>query len=124
MKNEFIKSWAQTEEYFKNQVLYEDFSGLEYPNNSRLILRLIEELRDKGYDIFLRAGFQMSGLVLSRSKKHGLEFGQPWVRIFYDSNDIMNIEHENIIDNQRTNLKSNKKQLITLINLLKEKPIS
>jgi hypothetical protein len=68
---EFAASWDRTQHFFTDIV---SSSGWEYQEP---LLRLIEELRQRGYDRKLRAGRSLVTFILSRSRVHGLRDDQP-----------------------------------------------
>lgn len=66
---EFILSWDAVEQFYRE-------STLEIKTD---ILALIKQIRIKGFDKTLRAGQSLYTLILSRSRRHGLQAGQPAV---------------------------------------------
>lgn len=69
IKGEFINSWDQIEQFYKETDL----------DKKDEILRLIKGIRAKGFDKTLRAGQSLYSFVLSRSRRHGLRENQPFV---------------------------------------------
>jgi hypothetical protein len=64
---EFILSWDAIERFYGE-------SSLEIKAD---ILALIKQMRTDGFDKTLRAGQSLYTLILSRSRRHGLQKGQP-----------------------------------------------
>jgi len=76
IEGEFIQSWDQIEEFYR-----EDWCVF-----SDSLLAMIHEMRDTGYDRLLRAGQSLSSLGLSRSRRHGLRTEQHCIWFeFHDS---------------------------------------
>jgi hypothetical protein len=67
----FAASWDRTQQFFIDIVAT---AGWEY---QAPLLRLIEELRRRGYDRKFRAGRQLATFIVSRSRVHGLRDDQP-----------------------------------------------
>ena len=63
VEGEFILSWDYVEEFYNRR--------LSFIPNPDDILRMISQLREKGYDKTLRAGHSMPTLILSRARRHG-----------------------------------------------------
>jgi hypothetical protein len=63
IEGEFILSWDQVEEFYGRR--------LSFILNPDDILKLITQLREKGYDKTLRAGHAMPTLIVSRARRHG-----------------------------------------------------
>lgn len=74
IKGEFIKSWDEIEMYYR-----------EYPDSNRPFtgdaLRLIEELRNEGFDEVLRAGQSLWFFLLSRERRYGIADNRSYVQI-------------------------------------------
>lgn len=71
IETEFAASWDRTQHFFANMVTSSGW-GYQEP-----LLRLIEELRQRGYDRKFRAGRSLVTFILSRSRVHGLRDDQP-----------------------------------------------
>lgn len=76
---EFIQSWNSTERFFLNNRSLE--SGQAYV--------LLTKIRTAGYDRTLRAGQSLMTLILSRSRRHGLQKGQPRIYLDFRNNEII-----------------------------------
>ena len=77
---EFIQSWNFIERFFLSQ------KNLE----SAQAYGLVVKMREAGYDKTLRAGQSLMTLILSRSRRHGLQKGQS--HIYFDfHNNIINV---------------------------------
>lgn len=83
---EFLKSWDRIENFY-NRIPFVNL-------NISDILKLITELRRKGFDKTLRAGQSLSALVLSRSLHHGLREDQPRLTFVFE-NDHLEIYSSN-----------------------------
>jgi hypothetical protein len=79
---EFIQSWKHTKQTFQFHCLHSD--SLEAAQASGLLTKMCEA----GYDKTLRAGQSMMTLILSRSRRHGLQKGQPCIYFDFHSNEI------------------------------------
>lgn len=75
---EFIQSWNSTERFFLNN------RNLE----SAQAYVLLTRIRTAGYDKTLRAGQSLMTLILSRSRRHGLQKGQPCIHLDFYNNEI------------------------------------
>ncbi len=75
---EFIQSWGAMEGFFLSNRSLE--SAQAYV--------LLTKLRAAGYDTTLRAGQSLMTLILSRSRRHGLQKGQPCIYIDFYNNEI------------------------------------
>lgn len=69
IEGEFLQSWTGIEQFYRQQ-------WCETWHDVRAMIRA---MRECGYDRVVRAGQSMSSLILSRSRRHGLEMGQPLV---------------------------------------------
>ncbi len=76
---EFIQSWSTTERFFLNNRSLE--SAQAYV--------LLNKIRKAGYDRTLRAGQSLMTLILSRSRRHGLQKGQPCIYLDFHNNEII-----------------------------------
>ena len=63
IEGEFILSWDRIEKFYRTP-----YSFIQNPEE---ILKMIAELRSKGYDKTLRAGQSMDRFIVSRARKHG-----------------------------------------------------
>lgn len=80
VEGEFVMSWDSIEEFYKR------FALPFIP----LVHRFIAELRERGYDRYLRAGQSMILMVLSRSRRHGMRDDQPSITFrFRDDGMVM-----------------------------------
>ncbi len=70
LEGEFISSWNSIEQFYQ---------GFQSSLAESRILPFIQQLRAAGYDRILRAGQSMFTLILSKSKRHGLRQGQPYI---------------------------------------------
>jgi hypothetical protein len=69
IEGEFIVSWCHVESFYKD---------VQHPFALR-VLNFISQLRAAGYERTLRAGTSLFSLLVSRSRRHGLESGQPYI---------------------------------------------
>ncbi len=67
VEGEFLQSWDWIEGFYS-----------DHPN-AKAVLGFIAALRAAGYDRQLRAGQSLWSFMLSRSRRHGLRDGQPYV---------------------------------------------
>lgn len=74
LEGEFLLSWDGVEEFFKE---------VNFPIQPG-IMQLIKTMREKGFDKTLRAGTSLYDLLLSRSRRHGLNQEQPYVRFSFE----------------------------------------
>lgn len=75
---EFIQSWNSAERFFLNN------RNLE----SAQAYVLLTKIRTAGYDKTIRAGQSLMTLILSRSRRHGLQKGQPRIHLDFYNNEI------------------------------------
>jgi hypothetical protein len=73
IEEEFLKSWEWTEEFYASL-------GAYYEQIQKSMLRLIGEMRERGYSRKLRAGIQLFDFILSRARINGLRLGQATLR--------------------------------------------
>jgi len=71
----FRDSWEGAEAFFPTMASRSGYDWL-FPMGA-----LVEELRHRGFDRMFRFGHSLWFMVLSRSLKHGLRSGQPYVEI-------------------------------------------
>jgi len=76
---EFIQSWNSTERFFLSN---------RSPESAQTYV-LLTKLRAAGYDTTLRAGQSLMTLILSRSRRHGLQKGQPCTYLDFYNNEII-----------------------------------
>jgi hypothetical protein len=76
IEGEFVLSWDSIEQFYA-----------DHPVNDG-ILRFLTQLRAAGFDRTLRAGQSLYTLILSRSRRHGLRRGQPWIAFAFTHNGI------------------------------------
>jgi hypothetical protein len=69
VEGEFIESWSHVEDFYRR---------VERPFALQ-VLTFISELRGAGYERTLRAGQSLFSLLVSRSRRHGLSAGQPYI---------------------------------------------
>jgi hypothetical protein len=75
VEGEFLQSWDRMERF------YDEVAD----SQTHRIRAFLAEMRKAGYDRTLRAGQSLFTLVLSRSRRHGLRPGQPWLAFsFHD----------------------------------------
>jgi hypothetical protein len=70
----FSLTWDAIEQYYAFMLNHPRWEHIAW---MKPLLDLIAELRNRGYDRYLRAGQSVSRLVLSRSLSHGLRDEQP-----------------------------------------------
>jgi len=80
IEGEFIKSWDSLERFY---------DGMHFPFAPQ-VLRLIRQMRQKGYDKSLRAGQSLWSLIVSRSRRHGMREDQPMIAFSF-RNDGMEV---------------------------------
>lgn len=99
VEGEFIQSWDGIEEFYRQGSF--EFSGV--------VLAMIEDMREAGYDQRLRAGQSLSSLGLSRSRRHGLRANQPCIwfgferEVMYVDADFVGVrlkEHPIVLDSE------------------------
>jgi len=78
IEGEFVMSWNSIEHFY---------TKLNFRPKEQ-ILKLIAEMRQRGYDKTLRAGQSMFTLVLSRSRRIGLRQNQPCLRFSFKEDGI------------------------------------
>lgn len=76
IEGELVVSWDNIEHFFTD-------TNFEYFPAKYKILDLIRSMRAKGYDHHLRAGQSLYFLVLSRSRRHGLQTDQSFMQFDY-----------------------------------------
>jgi len=69
IEGEFIRSWSHVEGFYKS---------IQRPFVLK-VLHFISQLRSAGYERTLRAGTSLFHLLVSRSRRHGLRPGQPYI---------------------------------------------
>jgi hypothetical protein len=69
VEGEFIESWNSIQEH------YDHFQQSIVPE----VLKLLAEMRSRGFDRTLRAGTSLYSVILSRSRRHGMDDAQPYV---------------------------------------------
>lgn len=72
IEGEFITSWEFIEQFFEETLN-------ATPALSQKVSKLIREIRAAGFDKVFRAGQSLIFLMVSRSRHHGLEEGQPYL---------------------------------------------
>lgn len=73
VEGEFVMSWDKIEEFYKN-------IDLEKRDD---IFKLIATIREKGFDKTLRAGQSLYTMILSRSRRYGLENDKAYLRFSF-----------------------------------------
>lgn len=76
---EFIQSWDKTEQFFLH---------INRKLESAQAHGLLTKMRVAGYDKTLRAGQALMTLILSRSRRHGLQSGQPCIYFDFYNDEI------------------------------------
>lgn len=108
IEKEFQASWIRMERFFAQYIIIHGRTDLEP------IYRFIffaNMAFTENYTTKLRAGQSMDMLILSRSREHGLQEGQPWLRIFLhqdsnfcliykDNTSRLEVAVETLFDNQ------------------------
>ncbi len=77
VKGEFIHSWNEQEEFY--QWSSEEFNSPQ----TKAYLQLIKMLRAEGLDQQLRAGSSLGALILSRSKRYGLDVNSSYIKFHF-----------------------------------------
>ena len=77
IKGEFIESWNNIEKFYSR---FDD-----HFKTKMLVIDLIRELRQKGFDERLRAGQSLYHFILSRSRRHGLISGQIFLKLVFNT---------------------------------------
>lgn len=80
-EGEFLTSWDNIEKFYRDE---------KFPLAAP-VLAMIAEMRRVGYDHKLRAGHSLWSLVLSRSRRHGLRDGQPYIAFCFRPGATMEI---------------------------------
>ena len=119
-KGEFLRSWNQLEQFFR------EFNPQHWPQMPTARQFLVD-LRSKGYHLLLRAGSSIDNLILSRSRRHGLERGQARIRfVFKFNNEGLDIYHnigeEKIVKESIAEIAC-QDRVLELLNRLVEEPI-
>ncbi len=78
IQNEFSNSWDKLIDYFINGNLSFYEKNVNILNST---IRLINELRKRGYDTKLRAGVTVHAFILSRARENDLRFDQECIYI-------------------------------------------
>ena len=68
LEREFLASWGGVEAYYSQE---------SRAKRSASLLKLVAEMRSRGFDKSFRAGQQMTNLIVSRAKENGLRPEQP-----------------------------------------------
>jgi hypothetical protein len=101
----FIVSWDFVEEHFSHRKWIAEMKEQKHHSEDEIssfqkreqqfkpMLNLIAELRRRGYDCILRAGQQLTTLVLSRAKVHGLGGRQGRLDIYMTSKKGMDVRY-------------------------------
>ncbi len=76
LKGEFIESWNNIERFYGQ---FDDRF-----KTKKLVINLIRELRQKGFDETLRAGQSVYIFMVSRSRRHGLVVGQNFIKFVFN----------------------------------------
>jgi hypothetical protein len=80
VEGELICSWDWIAAYFKEQC------------PSPEVQSFIQSMRELGYDKVLRAGQSLWWLLLSRSRRHGMDPGQPFIAFCFSNKGTMTVE--------------------------------
>jgi hypothetical protein len=72
---EFLASWDRMEKFYEVFIEHSRWAYIV------MILGLIKELRQRGYDRQFRAGQSLATFILSRSRRHGLRRDQANLKI-------------------------------------------
>ena len=68
LEREFLASWGGVEAYYSQE---------SRAKRSASLLKLVAEMRSRGFDKSFRAGQQMTNFIVSRAKENGLRPEQP-----------------------------------------------
>lgn len=114
----FSKSW----DVFKEACdMYLGLGPFEQQNHYEDIIKMISQMRQKGFDRTLRAGQSLFRLMLSRSLNHGLREDQPHLIIDFSGGSISIISSKNANSDPSITLNNPKIELTPQIEkLLKE----
>jgi hypothetical protein len=82
IEGEFISSWKSIDRFYR-----EDFPELEQ------VPAFVDQLRAAGFEKSLRAGQSMTTLIVSRSRRHGMRSGQPYIAFRFGRSGMTVIAH-------------------------------
>ncbi|WP_299105869.1 hypothetical protein [uncultured Tenacibaculum sp.] len=112
IKGEFIESWDILENS-RIQGL-----SIEYYEEAKDELKLVQEMRKFNLDESLRIGSQLSVLILSRAKRQGIDEDKPQIRIVFLGDNKMRIYPN--LNNNRKSIESEVKYKGYLEEMIKE----
>lgn len=116
VEGEFLKSWDHMQQFYVNS---------QCPQESD-IRALISAMRMRGYDKTLRAGQSLWTLILSRSRRHGMRAGQPYIQFFFHD-DGMNVVYSMVAEHDSAKISKEKiaftQDLEALLEKLQSMPI-
>lgn len=112
IKGEFIESWDVLENS-RIQGL-----SIEYYEEAKDELKLVQEMRKFNLDESLRIGSQLSVLILSRAKRQGIDEDEPQIRIVFLGDNKMRIYPN--LNNNRKSIESEVKYKGYLEEMIKE----
>ncbi len=121
IEGEFLMSWQSVDQFYDNPLF----------TSGKDVKALIATMRSKGFDRTLRAGTSLWTLIVSRSRRHGLQRGQPSIQFWFleKGMDIYNfMEEKPSMDNEpvpQIQLPEIKycNEIEDLLNQLQSKPI-
>lgn len=91
LEEHFMSSWDHMFYFFSC------FLKRPHPQNFQLMIDLIKEFRERGYDKKFRAGQAVSTLILSRSKDYGMREGQHSISIYLTPENTFQINYNKVI---------------------------
>ena len=115
IQGEFVESWKYTLHF------YTIYPERNLPKKHKII-HLIQEIIDRGFDKTIRAGLSVSRLILSRSRRYGLEDNQPFLTLDFKDNGVHLYSEKGKID-QLESIELNE-QILNLIRVLEKEEIN
>ncbi|WP_435261861.1 hypothetical protein [Tenacibaculum sp. nBUS_03] len=112
IKGEFLESW----DVLENSCI--QGLSIEYYEQAKDELKLVQEMRKFKLDESLRIGSQLSVLILSRAKRQGIDEDEPQIRIVFFGDNKMKIYPN--LNNNRKSIESEVKYRGYLEEMIKE----
>ncbi|CAA0145833.1 conserved hypothetical protein [Tenacibaculum maritimum] len=112
IKGEFLESW----DVLENSCI--QGLSIEYYEQAKDELKLVQEMRKFKLDESLRIGSQLSVLILSRAKRQGIDEDEPQIRIVFLGDNKMKIYPN--LNNNRKSIESEVKYRGYLEEMIKE----
>ena len=67
IEQDFINSWDWITRFFKDMMERHNWKGVQH------VLKMLEAMRERGYDKQLRAGQSMASFIVTRARSHGFK---------------------------------------------------